>query len=211
MKNFYRLSPREAFQYFVHHQNEVVPAGNSGKIAVSVIIASEPDKEFHPAIILGEVENNIRKRAYKDVTAAVLLHLENALHEVSVPRSGETQVIYANENFSALVILPIESCPEVSVGTHFDTRPLIKARQQTKRYYILVISKKKIRLIEAIEDEPVQEIRDSNFPFIWEDYHVMDHEKPDQDVLTDKMVKEFFNISDKRFQKYLHINSFQLY
>lgn len=115
-------------------------------------------------------------------------------------------MLYANENFAAVIKLPITVKEEAIVGPHFDVRPLYKARQQRSTYYIITVSRHKIRLIEAVNNRLIKEIHNQDFPYENTEYYVTDPEKLAQDSFEENQIKEFFNVADKRFKKYLNEN-----
>ncbi|MCC8152841.1 MAG: hypothetical protein LIP01_00655 [Tannerellaceae bacterium] len=212
MKNFYMLTPREAFQYFIHHQTDVIPAGYKSKTDVSITIPTHrtaPDNKQDPLNLknlINEVEKDLLQRLDKREVAPIVENLKKAHEEIDYSHNLDALVVYANEHFVAVVTLAIEVEPDWIIGKHFDTRPLFKARQQTKRYYLLAISKKIIRLLEMRNDKLIHEFKNADFPFENDEYYTTDPEKLAQDSFKENLLKEYINVSDKRFKKYLNAN-----
>ena len=77
---------------------------------------------------------------------------------------------------------------------------------QTETDYILCLSRKTIRLIEAINDSVVTEINDTSFPFQNESYIDSDDIKKAWASTYDNHAKEFFNKADKLFKHYHNKN-----
>ena len=133
----------------------------------------------------------------------VVDNIKNARKKIDFGNNLDSLVLYANEHFSTVIKLPVEVKGEVMIGYDFDLRPLYKTNQQDRRYYILTVSLKKIRLIEAFNDKPVREVLSGDFPFIRDAfYETADKEKIMQDDFVEDLYKEFCNDADKSFQQY---------
>jgi hypothetical protein len=108
----------------------------------------------------------------------------------------ETLILFVNENVAEYVRLPINIKEnKVTIGKTFATRDLVRALHQELDYYILVLSRDKARLIEAIADKEVAEI-DDGFP-VDNTFKV-----PGTNAkLESSEVLEFFNRVDKQLNE----------
>ncbi len=212
MKNFYSLSPIEAYRYFVRHEKDIIREEPASLPAVTICapthrMAPENKQDaLNLKNLIVEVEKELCKRLDKKQVPLIVDNLKKAHDLIDYSRNLDSMLVFGNEKFVAVTTLAIDSQPGFTIGKHFDIRPLLKARQQTRRYYILAISKKEIRLIEALNDRLIKEIDNEDFPFINDEYYTTDKEKLAQDIFVDNLIKEFFNVSDKRFKKYLNAN-----
>ncbi|MCD8261152.1 MAG: hypothetical protein LUD15_06400 [Bacteroides sp.] len=115
-------------------------------------------------------------------------------------------VLYADSKSCNVVKLPVPLEPEVIAGPYYDIRPLLKARQQVNNYYILTISRHKIRLLEALNNRILMEFEDEYFPWENVSYYTDDPIELAQNDFTDRLIQEFFNTADKNFHPYLLVN-----
>ncbi len=214
MEKYLHLTPQEAIRYFI--QNNYTPTGETeilprfrGDISVSIVMPthrSKPGYDQDPIVMknyMDEVEKRLFSLYDKRLAQTVVDNIKNARKKIDFGNNLDSLVLYANEHFSTVIKLPVEVKGEVMIGYDFDLRPLYKTNQQDRRYYILTVSLKKIRLIEAFNDKPVREVLSGDFPFIRDAfYETADKEKIMQDDFVEDLYKEFCNDADKSFQQY---------
>ncbi|RAJ05126.1 hypothetical protein LX64_02280 [Chitinophaga skermanii] len=184
-----------------------------GTPAVTILF---PTHRTHPenkqdAIQLKNIVKTATERLYaqydKREVWPVIENIEVAEKDINHEYNLDTLIIYASPHFSSVVKLSVEGiAPRVIVSDTFDVRPILKAIQQTEHYYIITISSQKIRLIEAFNDKIVHEVKDKEFPFDNTQYYTTDHARTIQSGVTDNLLKEFFNVADKKFKSYYHNN-----
>ncbi len=227
MKKYLKLTTNEAIRHFLFRDKTLVPETSfelrekindlkdlKSDICVTITMPTHRYKpDYHTDMIqlknlITETEQGLSGKVDKRMAASIIENIREAQGYIDFSLNLDGMVLYANEHFSSIVKLPIDLENEVMIGPDFDFRPLYKTRQQNRRYYIMNISRNKIRLIEAFNDKLVQEINNNDFPFVNNDYHTEDQTKLALDTFTENQIKEFFNDADKRLQKY--VNQFPL-
>lgn len=212
MKKYEKLSLNEAIDNFVVHHKKELPETIQGKIAVSITIPTHciaPDNKLDSINLknqVTEVEKELHQKLSKRDVEVIMENIKQAEALIDHKHNLDSLVLYANEKFAAIIKLPVRLEAEAMVGTYFDVRPLYKARQQRSTYYIITISRHKIRLIEAVNNRLIQEVHNKDFPFENTEYYITDPEKLAQDVFIENQIKEYFNVADKRFKNYLNEN-----
>lgn len=224
MKKYLRLTTREAISHFIQ-DGTLAPetsaeikekladlADLKSDVSVTIVIPTHrvrPDAD-KDAIVL----KNRMDAAEKDLLAmmdkrSVWPIAENMREAEDAVRNStclDSLVVYANEYFSSVVKLPIGLLEQTTIGKYFDLRPLYKSMQQNRRYYVLTVSRNKIRLIEALNDKAVTEIETGDFPFVKNSLYTMSRDKPTGDGFEEAMEKEFYNDADKSFKPFYNEN-----
>jgi hypothetical protein len=121
----------------------------------------------------------------------------------------DSLAVYASPSMTKVFKLPVGVTDRVVVGEHFEIRPILKAQQQTEHYYILSITKNKVRLLLGLNDKIEKEIHNEDFPYL-NIHHTTDNVKLQEADVVDGLLKEFFNTADKRFKKYYYENPLPL-
>lgn len=221
MNKYVKLSTPEAFKYFIDHDDTLIPDflveirkkhkdEFHGDACVTIVIPTHrthPDSDRDPI----ELKNAITKA---EVQLGGMLEKRQVWPMAENMREAEAEaalahrhnldslVLYANEHFSAIVKLPLVLEERVFVGREFDLRPLYKARQQNRTYFILTVSKQLLRLVEARNDKALAEYDNEDFPFRLNRFYEVRPENRQNDIIVDNMEKEFYNDADKSFRKY---------
>lgn len=156
--------------------------------------------------LVNETEKALHEVLDKKQVVKYMDNIKAAVDTIDYSLNLDTLVIYANEHYASIEKLPVELPAEIMIGKNFDFRPLYKARQQNRRYYILTVSRNLIRLLEAFNDKIVNEITNNDFPFENRDYFTTDETKLMQDTFEENQYKEYFNDADKMFKKYYNEN-----
>lgn len=229
MKKYFRLSTNEAIRHFLMKDSTLAPETSDeiqsklmdlsrlkSDICVSITLPTNhiaPDFK-QDVIQLKNLITLTEKELYslydKRLAGTIVENIKEAQESIDHSHDLNSMVLYANEAFSSVVKLPVDLESEVIIGRNFDTRPLYKAKQQNRRYYILSISRQQIRLIEALNDKLVEEYDNDDFPFINDSFHITLLVERTQDIFTDNQTREFFNVADKRLRKYLLRNPLPL-
>lgn len=219
MNKYVRLSTPEAFRYFIDHDKTLAPEvvmeirkKNSdefhGDACVTIVIPTHrtgPDWDKDPIELkkaISEADLRLNAILEKRQVWPIADNMREAEATVDHRHNLDSLILYANEHFSAVVKVPVEMERRVFVGSEFDLRPLYKARQQNRSYYILTVSKQLIRLLEARNDKVLMEYDNEDFPFILNRFYEVRPEKRHVDASVENMEKEFYNDADKSFQKY---------
>jgi len=89
----------------------------------------------------------------------------------------------------------------VSVAENFVIKPLIKALNRIEDYLILVLSQSDVRLLHAVNDITLGEIKDDDFAFDKSSNFLTDQDKSKDGKQLDNRIREFFNQVDKALVK----------
>ena len=83
------------------------------------------------------------------------------------------------------------------VSENFAVKPLIKVFNRTEEYLILMLTQSDVRLLMAVNDGIVGEIKNDDFPFINDAHELADTEAVSDAKQTENQKREFFNKIDK--------------
>lgn len=220
MKNYIKLTVSEALRQFAEKEpaKPQTPQEVSdmsildrfrGDVCITITMPTHrigPDYSRDPLELknlIDQAEKTLYEYIEKRKVWPISENLREAQNSIDHSHNLDSLVLYANEHFSSVIKLPVELPSEVMIGLDFDLRPLYKSRQQNQRYFIITVSKQKIRLIEAFNDKVVDEIETQDFPFErTPQYTVNNRKKKAADIFVDNMEKEFYNDADKSFRKY---------
>ncbi len=100
------------------------------------------------------------------------------------------------------VKLPVKVKDNIMVGDKFAVKVLLRSILQTENYYILCLSRKVIRLIEAVNEYVVSEINDGAFPLINDSYLEQDDIRKSWSNIHDRYAGEFFKKGERLFRNY---------
>lgn len=225
MKKYLKLTSGEAIRFFILKDKTLAPEAENeidfklndleelkSELCVTIVMPTHhthPDSDKDVILLknlVNETEKELNERYDKRLAAKLIENIKEAHNTVDHRYNIESLVLFANENFASVVKLPVEVTTEIMIGKDFDLRPLYKTRQQNRWYYILTISRNRIRLMQAMNDKMMDEVQNSDFPFVNVEYHVSDEIKLAQDSFIDNQIKEYFNTADKRFQTYYNQN-----
>ncbi len=215
MKKYPELTLAEAIKYFIQYKDGFMSGSDNSSIKVSVAIPlrsfSSEYRENNIALgnQVSEAEKILNARGTdKREIAEIVENIKSAEASLTGNTNMKSLIIYADKNFASVVKLPVELKAETIVGDYFDTRAIYKAKQQIENYYIVLVSRHRIRLIQVVNDTLVQEFSDEDFPFLNVRYFTTEQKELAQDSFTNNLIKEFFNVADKRLQKYIAQNHF---
>ncbi|MDD4968571.1 MAG: hypothetical protein PHT07_03990 [Paludibacter sp.] len=89
----------------------------------------------------------------------------------------------------------------VQVSETFAVKPLIKAFNRSVEYLILKLTQSEVRLLMAMNDGIVGEVKNDDFPFVNNVDETTDSETVTNGKQAENLVKEFFNKIDKALVK----------
>lgn len=112
----------------------------------------------------------------------------------------ESLILFVNEDIAEYTRLPISVEDRVIIDDTFATRDLIRSLHFNTNYYVLVLSKQKTRLIEALNDKVVAEIG-KPFPFENTQFYSSNRAEQSNATRQTNLVSEFFNRIDKEVNK----------
>lgn len=213
MDNMIKLSLKEAVSFFIYRDKETIgkhidPSALNEECNISITCPTQrigPDYKqdmIQLKNLISAAEKSLSSLLSKKDLALVMDRIKKAEQEIDFSRNKDGIIIYANKNFAGIVKVSIKLKPEVVIGRHFDSRPLYRANQHKRKYYIVTVSQQKIRLLLVEDNTLIYEITDGNFPFENTQYYTTDAKKLAQDTFEENLLKEFFNVADKRLQVY---------
>jgi len=152
--------------------------------------------------LLKEAGDRLEDEFGKKVAETVMAKLNAMADKIDHAHNLEGLVLFANQEVSGHVKLPVAVTDRVSVDDHFTTRDLVRALQQGAEYYILWLNRDWARLVHAFNGRLVEEVK-GGFPMR---NHVADHDAAKQVMDRDygALIKEFFNRVDKALVKVLN-------
>jgi len=159
-------------------------------------------------IRLRSLLQDVEKRLHEDYEVRfarqVMENVQKAADSIDHSHNQEGLVLFADEkSTSEYARVPFHLENRIVVDPTFATRPLVRAAHQEAGYYVLVLSRKKARLIEAYNDQLSKEVRDE-FPMENETLYSTNKHKLSMAKGTDRLIEEFFNRVDKEVLKVLH-------
>ncbi len=168
---------------------------------VSIILnthRTKPDNQ-KDAITLKNLVKEAEERLLNDYdkrfAGSIIEKLKNLADTIDHNHNLESLVLFVNADFADYARMLIEVGDRVIIDNTFATRDLVRAMHQEAGYYILVLSRQNARLIEAYNDQVVQEFR-GNFP-IKNTLYTTDRNKLSDAKGQDNLIEEFFNRVDK--------------
>lgn len=152
--------------------------------------------------LVKEAEERLHQAEDKKKAKAIVESLTKLEASIDHSHNLESLALFVNvdEGIEEYMRLPIQVVDRVIIGDTFATRDLLRAIHLNSSYYVLVLSQQKARLIQAFNDEVIQEI---SKPFPIENtqfYTTSGIETSDAGRLTN-LIAEFFNRIDKDVNK----------
>lgn len=167
-----------------------------------------------------KVYNLLNQSAWpKNDIANVQQKLNALLNRIDYMRLQEGLAIFISPRVSKMHLLPFTVIEKVILGRTFEIRDLIYFNQLLHPYYLLALSKKRVRLFKG-SGRDLQEILNHDFPKVYvEEY---EYERPsiasssspalksferDKSVLAATRTKTFFRHADNALKKYIRDES----
>jgi len=152
--------------------------------------------------LITKVGKRIKKEYGQNESALIISKLKEFATDIDHNYNLDSLMIFVSSDFLEFIRLPVKVSDSVFIADKFATKVLLRWLLQTENYYVLCLSRKVIRLIEAINDGVISEIIDSNFPIENESYLESDDIKKAWANVYDNHAKEFFNKADKLVNEY---------
>lgn len=144
-----------------------------------------------------------RVRLAKEYDAATAKNLgeklEKLAEEIDVNYNLEGLVLFVDADHAEFVRLPVELNDRIIIDSTFATRPLFRALNLETRYYLLMLSKDKARLLRASSSNLEEEIG-GDFPAV-STASPKSRTEGNIDERQSKLQLEFFNNVDKSVNK----------
>ena len=138
----------------------------------------------------------------------IVARLEEFTAEFNHLYNLDSMAVFVNEDTAEVVRMAIPVYDRVDVGTNFVVRDLVRAANESAGYYVLVLSRRQARLIEAYNSNPLRESFDG-FPMINEVIETDPH-KLTMATGTDNIIENFFRHVDNLVSRILNKNRLPL-
>ncbi len=113
--------------------------------------------------LVTEAENRL-KESYDNETGQIVADkLKELASNIDARYNLESLALFVNRDIAEFIRMPVKVENRVVIGDNFATRDLIRMLHKEVNYYILVLSREKARLIEAVRDKEIREIH-NGFP-----------------------------------------------
>jgi hypothetical protein len=163
---------------------------------------THPDNEGDP-LRLKNLVKNVEERLYNDYEKRFvwpIMEKLNALVDSLDHRENlDSLILFVNQEIAEFTRLAINVTDRVVIDDTFATRDLVRAEHEQEAYYVLVLSRNDARLIEAMNDKPVAEIK-GNFPYKNQTLYNTEKQERHTGGSDEKLIEEFFNRVDKEVQ-----------
>lgn len=164
---------------------------------------THPDN-LKDGILLKNLIKEAEQRLLADENKRDVQHLVQRLQklesQIDHNQNLESLILFVNEEMAEHVRLPIEVENRVVIDHTFATRDLVRAMHIETRYYILLLSQQKKRLIEAFNDKFVREIEEP-FPIENTQFYSTSGDNLSNAPRQTNLIGEFFNRIDKEVNK----------
>lgn len=162
---------------------------------------TKPDNKRDPILLKNlakEAEerllNDYDKRFARNLVEKMNKLVDSIDHQFNL----ESMALFISEGFAEYVRMPIAVEDRVTIDSTFATRDIVRAIHQQEAYYVLVLSRDVVRLIEASNDKVAQEVG-KPFPFDKKGLYTTDKLQMTMNQGSDNLIEEFFNRVDKAF------------
>ncbi len=149
--------------------------------------------------LIQQAESRLFEENYgeKKELQSLIERLKTLADTVDHQHNLEALVLFVNEDIAEYARLPIAVQNSVVIDQSFATRDLVRALHAQTGYYVLVLSQKEVRLIEAFNDKVVREFG-KPFPIINDTlYSTLKADVANAPKQTN-LTREFFNRVDKQ-------------
>jgi hypothetical protein len=145
--------------------------------------------------LVKNAENRLLADYEKRFAQPIIDRLNDLADSIDHQYNLESLILFVNENIAEYTRLPIGVVDRVVLDNTFATRDLVRAMNQEANYYVLILNRQEVRLLEAQNDKFVQEVK-GEFPMD-NDVYSTDRHKLSMAKGQDNMIEEFFNRVDK--------------
>ena len=107
--------------------------------------------------LVKEAEKRILADCNKEEASLIIGKLNKLAAEIDHRYNLESLVLFVNKDYAEYTRLPLKVEDRVVIDNTFHTRDLIRALNREAGYYVLLLSRHKARMIEALSDKSVKE------------------------------------------------------
>lgn len=163
---------------------------------------TSPDNK-QDAILLKNLVTEAQNRLSEEFTKRDLSSLAKNLQrveEIDHNYNKEGLAIFINDQVFHYEKLLFKPEPRVVIDETFATRDIIRSMHKAENYYVMIISRQKVRLFEGYLEQ-VSEVINGNFPMLNETLYETQASNRSVSSKEDDLIKEFFNRADKAFNE----------
>lgn len=183
----------------------------SSKCCVTISLEThrtKPDNQKDEVVLknlVKEAEERLYEEFDKRFVWPIMEKLNGLVEEIDHNYNLEGLVLFVNEDIADFTRLPIKVENRTVVDNTFATRDLVRALHLESSYYVLVLSRDEARMIEAHNDQVVQELG-APFPIMNETLFVTSKAEASVSQRETSLVQEFFNRVDKMVNEVVNNN-----
>lgn len=156
--------------------------------------------------LVQEAENRLLAAHEKRDILPVIEKMKNLAETIDHQYNLDSLALFVSRDTAEFLRLPVQVTDRVSISSNFAVREIVRAINQTERYYILSVSQQKARLIEAKNDQLTREITDDNFPMTNGTLYSTHQLDKSMAGVEENFLREFFNRVDKAFVEHYKAN-----
>lgn len=146
--------------------------------------------------LVKEVEDRLHTDFEKRFAWGIMERLNELVAEIDHNYNLEGLVLFVNEDIATFTRLPIHVENRTVVDETFATRDLVRAMHLASSYYVLVLSRDEARMIEANNDQVVNELG-APFPIVNDSLYSTTGAEIANAQRQTNLTQEFFNRIDK--------------
>ncbi|HLV53852.1 MAG TPA: hypothetical protein VKY29_07520 [Cryomorphaceae bacterium] len=150
--------------------------------------------------LIREAESRLREELDKQSADRLVEKLEKMAAEIDHTYNLDSLILFANEDIAEFYRLAIPVVDRVVIDRTFATRDLIRAIHQESNYHVLILTRSRAHLVEALNDGVMAE---AGPPFPMDNPYMEEANRMNQPdaIKQTTLLKEFFNNVDKEVNK----------
>lgn len=113
--------------------------------------------------LVTEAEKRLREECNEENGKIVSEKLRELASNIDARYNFESLALFVNRDIAEFIRMPVKVEDRIVIAKRFATRNLVRMLHQELYYYVLVLSREKARLIEAVSNKEIREIHDG-FP-----------------------------------------------
>lgn len=149
--------------------------------------------------LVHEAEHRLLAAHEKRDILPAIEKMKNLADNIDHKFNLDSLALFISQDTAEFLRLPVGVVDRVNIGTNFAVREIVRAINQTERYYILSLSQQKARLFEASNDRLSREVTDGDFPMVNETLYSTHQLDKSTAGVEENYIREFFNRVDKAF------------
>lgn len=147
--------------------------------------------------LLEEAKERVIKEFGKRPVIDLIAKINHLESEIDVNYNLDSLHIFLSNSTKEIIKSTWTTHNGVQVSESFAVKPLVKMFNRTEEYLILLLTQSDVRLLMAVNDGIVGEIKNDDFPFLNDADDLADTETSSDAKQTENQTREFFNKIDK--------------